>query len=281
MRIDKESGNLSRFKKFVYLVLILLVKLLDYLQVLRHLKNNLIKNTLDNAWKLKPLPKILTFRKEIKSNIYCIGDSHAGFFSGYDRMQPGWPNKSTNKYSFLKSYRLGPVLAYNLCNFKTRSKGREKLLYILTHFVPLGSKVLFCFGEIDCRAHLLKQSEIQRRDIHDIIRECVDRYFTVIKDTKKKGFDIIVWNVMPSGIIDDALEKEYPFYGTNSERNKVSKYFNEYLKQKLEGIDILFIDIFDKLVFENFETNDSYYFDGVHLSQKAMPYFLNELLKKK
>lgn len=86
---------------------------------------------------------------------------------------------------------------------------------------------------------------------------------------------------MPSGIIDDALEKDYPFYGTNVERNRVSKYFNEYLKQKLEKLNILFIDIFDKLVFENLETKDSYYFDGVHLSQKAMPYFLKKILKKK
>ena len=187
MKIEKESNNLNKLKNIWYLVLIFIVKILDYLQVLTILKKSLINTTLNNAWKLKPFHNFLTFRNKIKSNIYCIGDSHAGFFSGYDRMQPGWPNKSTNKYSFLKSYRLGPVLAYNLCNFKTRSKGREKLLYILTHFVPLGSKVLFCFGEIDCRAHLLKQSEIQRRDIHDIIRECVDRYFTVIKDTKKKG----------------------------------------------------------------------------------------------
>ena len=161
----------------------------------------------------------------------------------------------------------------------TQDRKVEKLLYILTHFIPLGNKVLFCFGEIDCRAHLFKQSEIQKRDIHEIIRECVDRYFSVIKDTKKKGFDVIVWNVIPSGITDDTLEYEYPFYGTNIERNKVSKYFNEYLKQKLEKLNITFIDIFDKLVFKNFETKDSYYFDGIHLSQKAMPYFLNELLK--
>ena len=186
MKTEKESGNLNKLKNLLYLVLIILVKILDYLQVLTYLKNKIIKKTLNNAWKLKPLHKVLTFRNKLKFNIYCIGDSHASFFSGYDRIPLGWPNKFINKFSFLKSYRLGPVLAYNLCNFNTRSKGREKLLYILTHFIPLGSKVLFCFGEIDCRAHLFKQSEIQKRDIHEIIRECVDRYFSVIKDTKKK-----------------------------------------------------------------------------------------------
>jgi hypothetical protein len=281
MKLEKKSVNLNKLKNLVYLVLIIIVKIFDYQQVLTYFKKILISKTLDEAWKLRPLRNVLTFKNNIRFNIYCIGDSHASFFSGYDRIQPSWPNKSTNKFSFLKNYRLGPVLAYNLCSFKTRSRGREKLFYILTHLIPLGSKVLFCFGEIDCRAHLLKQAEIQKREVHEIIRECVERYLSVIQETKKKGFDVIVWNVMPSGIIDDALEKDYPFYGTNVERNRVSKYFNEYLKQKLEKFNILFIDIFDKLVFENLETKDSYYFDGVHLSQKAMPYFLNKLLKKK
>jgi len=187
MKLEKESGNLINIKNLVYMVLIIFVKILDYLQVLTYFKKKIVKKTLDDAWKLRLLHNVLNFRKKRKFNIYCIGDSHASFFSGYDRIQLGWPNKTFNKkYFFLKSYRLGPVLAYNLCKFKTRSRGREKLLYILTHLIPLGSKVLFCFGEIDCRAHLLRQSEIQKRDIYDIVRECVDRYFSVIKDKKKK-----------------------------------------------------------------------------------------------
>lgn len=108
----------------------------------------------------------------------------------------------------------------------------------------------------------------------------MDRYFSVIKETKEKGFDVLVFNVIPSGIIDNAIKIKFPYYGTNFERNRVSKYFNKYLKQKLNKYNITFINIFDKLVSENFETNTSYYFDGIHLSQKAMPFFLNELLKK-
>ena len=201
------------------------------------------------------------------------------FFSGRNSTQKGWPMKSFDKYLFLKSYWFGAVLAYNLCSFKTRNKGREKLLYLLDHILPSGSKVLFCFGEIDCRAHLLKQAEIRGRPIQEITRECVDRYFSVIKETKERGFDVLVFNVIPSGIIDNANNLEFPFYGTKLERNRVSKYFNEYLKQKLNKFNITFIDFFDKLVSENYKTKTSYYLDGVHLSQKAMPYFLNELFK--
>ncbi len=231
------------------------------------------------TWNLGLLQKLRIRRKKHKFVIYCIGDSHVTFFSGRNSTQKGWPKKSFNKYSFLKSYWLGPVLADNLCSFKTRSRGREKLLYLLDHILPLGSKVLFCFGEIDCRAHLLKQAEIRGRAIQEITRECVDRYFSVIKETKEKGFEVLVFNVIPSGILDNANKIEFPYYGTNLERNSVSKYFNQYLKQKLNKYNLTFIDIFDKLVSENYESNKSYYLDGAHLSQKAMPYFLNELFK--
>jgi len=89
MKIKKESGNLNKLKNLVYLVLIIFVKILDYLQVLTYFKNNIVKNTLDNAWKLRSFHKVLTFRNKLKFNIYCIGDSHASFFSGYDRIQLG------------------------------------------------------------------------------------------------------------------------------------------------------------------------------------------------
>lgn len=123
MKLEKKSVNLNKLKTFENLVLIIIVKILDYLQVLTYFKKIFVSKTLDEAWKLRPLRNVLTFKQNKKFNIYCIGDSHASFFSGYDRIQPSWPNKSTNKFSFLKNYRLGPVLAYNLCSFKTRSRG--------------------------------------------------------------------------------------------------------------------------------------------------------------
>jgi len=280
MKIKKNSGYRIKLKNLFISILILIVKILDNLQVFSDLKRIIIKNTMDSAWKLTYLHRFLNFRNKKKFIIHCIGDSHASFFSGYDQIQSGWPKKSTDKYAFLKSYRLGPVLAYNLGSFKTRSRGREKLLYLLNHILPFKSKVLFCFGEIDCRAHLLKQAEIQKRDIHHVVKDCVDRYFSVIKETKNKGFELLVWNVIPSGIVDKAIEIEYPFYGTNIERNEVSKYFNLYLKQRLDEINITFINIFDKLVIGNNETDRNYFFDGVHISQRVMPFFFNAIFKK-
>ena len=240
------------------------MKILEFLNIFSHLKINIINVTLNYNWKLSLLIKLRFRRKKQKFVIHCIGDSHASFFSGKNCSQKSWPKKSIDKYHFLKSYRLGPVLAYNLCSYKAKSRGREKLFYLLNHILPLGSIILFCFGEIDCRAHLLKQSEIREKDIHEIIRECVDRYFSVIREVKDKGFEVLVFNVTPSSY--NSNQREFPFYGTDLERIKVTKFFNQYLKQKLAKCNIIFIDIFNTLVSENNEILDSYYRDSIHLS---------------
>ena len=267
-------------KKLIYFLLIKIEKILDFFNIFSKLKYNIYKLTLKYNLNIGILQQLRIHRKKHKLVIHCIGDSHVTFFSGRNSTQKGWPKKSFDKYSFLKSYWFGAVLAYNLCVFKTRNKGREKLLYLLDHILPLGSKVLFCFGEIDCRAHLLKQAEITGESIQEITRKCVDRYFSVIKETKERGFEVLVYNVIPSGILENTNKIQFPYYGTNLERNNVSKFFNKYLKHKLNKYNITFIDIFDKLVSENYETNLGYYLDdGVHLSQKVMPYFLNELFK--
>jgi len=278
-RIFKKK-NSTKLKKLIYFVLIKIIKILDFFNIFSQLKFDIFKITMNYNVDLGFLQNLQIRRKKHNFVINCIGDSHVTFFSGRNSTQKGWPKKSFNKRLFFKSYYLGPVLAYNLCSFKTKYKGREKLLCLLDHILPLGSKVLFCFGEIDCRAHLLKQAEIRRKTFQEITRVCVDRYFSVIKETKEKGFEVLVFNVNPSGIIENTNKLEFPYYGTNLERNSVSKYFNSYLKQKLNKYNIAFISIFDKLVSENCETKTNYYFDEIHLSQKAMPFFLNELFKK-
>jgi len=205
--------------------------------------------------------------------LHCIGDSHASFFSGYDSIQPVFPKKSSNKYSFLKSYRLGAVLAYSLKNENTTENGREKL-YRIVNNLQEGANILFCFGEIDCRCHLIKQGEIQKKNINIIAKECVDSYTSVIKDIKNKNYNVIIWNVIPTSYVNS--NPEYPHYGSHRERNKCTKIFNKYLKQFALENKIAYIDISKKLLIFNY-TKPYFLFDEVHLGQLAMPYFLKKI----
>ena len=85
--------------------------------------------------------------------IYCVGDSHVSFFSGVNLIQPLFPEKSIDYYPYFKTARLGPALAYNLCEEGTQSLGREKLFDFLQKR-HVSDCILLSFGEIDCRAHI-------------------------------------------------------------------------------------------------------------------------------
>ena len=211
--------------------------------------------------------------------IHCIGDSHASFFSGQDMVQPVYPERSQDSLLFFRSYRLGAVLAYNLCKDGTREKGREKLFNLLDNSIPKGEKVMLCFGEIDCRFHLLRQAQKQNRHLEELVNECVDRYYSVIIEIKEKGYSVMVWNVIPSALENNPINnEEYPFFGSILERNRVAKLFNEALSSRILNTNIIMIDIFKRLVTNEGLTKSEYFFDGIHLSQKAMPFVIEKMV---
>lgn len=215
--------------------------------------------------------------------IHCVGDSHANFFSGFDEMQPDWPAPGIkNRYPELRSYRIGPVLAYKLCEYGTTSGGREKLDKLLALLKP-GEHILFCFGEIDCRAHVLLQAEKQKLPPETIINHIVERYLSIILEIRQAGFLPLVWGVIPSAPTDInhriTVPPQYLFHGSCKERNRVSQAFNQTLKQRANAGHIPYLDIFESLWSEAGGVDRSFYSDEIHLSQKAMPLAL-EALKK-
>ncbi len=208
--------------------------------------------------------------------IYCIGDSHASFFSGNDKIQPVWPDLSHDSIPAFKSFRLGPVTAYNLCKINSSTKGREKLFSVLdTLLCP--SNILLCFGEIDCRVHLLKQSRLQNRSIDDVVKECVERYLSVANEIRNLGHRVIVWAPIASTENGNIAEPEYQAFGTCEERNQLTRVFNLYLEKKTKLNNIGFLSIFESLLDKNDRTRFYYYSDQVHLSQRAMPKVIRKL----
>src|SRR5688572_14786627 len=104
---------------------------------------------------------------------HVIGDSHVSLFSGKDQIVPTWNEPHEDLLPQFRTYRLGAMLAYNLAT--ERHEGRDKL-FACIKTLPKNSKVLLCFGEIDCRAHLVKQARAQEKTLDDVARECAGRY---------------------------------------------------------------------------------------------------------
>lgn len=212
--------------------------------------------------------------------IFCIGDSHVSLFTGVNEVQRPWPRKAKKLLPFFQVLPLGPVLAYNLKSPNTKTKGREKLFKVLQKEVPKGSLVFLSFGEIDCRAHLLKQSRLQKRTIEAVVTECVDRYFSVILEVKKLGFKPLIWNAIPSTRLTNISSKDFPTFGSCKERNMITSMFNKKLEEKCISKKIHFISTYEYFVDKDGLTNMAYYMDAVHLSQKAMQVILKAIDKE-
>ena len=179
---------------------------------------------------------------------------------------------------YFKIYPIGPSLAYNLTKLGTTNKGREIILGILENEIPIGSRVMFCFGEIDCRYHIFNQAREQNREFEEIVDDCVQHYFDFIKEVKAKGYEVLVWAVIPSARDFGYYDPFYPRMGTCAERNELTRCFNGKLKNLLDSESIKMISIFNQLVDDENVTRDQYYLaDKVHLSQKMMPAAIKEL----
>lgn len=188
-------------------------------------------------------------------------------------------SKSDDKTPFFKSYRIGPATAYQL---ETKIPIIDD---IIRYNVTLKTDyVLFCFGEVDIRAHLIKQMELQNKSCAEIVKECVDRYFSVLLRYKQIGVNVIAWGPIASW----HESKQYtggPSFGTCLERNTVTEEFNRYLEELCDKHNIGFVTIFYKMIDKNKITIPEYLdnWEGshMHLSQTAMPIILEAFNDKK
>ncbi|WP_269540872.1 hypothetical protein [Cerasicoccus fimbriatus] len=211
--------------------------------------------------------------------IHCIGDSHVAFFSGSNST---WiENGEDRAWECFRAYHLGPVLAYNLPSTNTTTKGREKLFYLLDNHITPGSWVMTVFGEIDCRAHLLKQAEKKQLPIEDVTAACVQRYFSVVQEIESRDYHVIVYNSIPSlplhGDEQTGQANCYPVYRSQAERNEAVQAFNFQMCELCSEHGIKFLNTYDKIVDATGRPNGDLYCDEIHLGQKAMPFTFDAL----
>lgn len=212
----------------------------------------------------------------LNHGITCIGDSHSSFFSGQERIQRTWPKRSRDRWPFFHSYRIGPALAYNLTRTGTTSRGREKLFEVLHDRVAPGRRVLLCFGEIDCRAHLVKQVRSQQTPPETVAASCVNQYFQVVQEVHALGFQVMVWNVVPPTLMPSE-QSEFPIIGSFTERMAITRHFNSSLQIRCHQTGIPFVSIFDALLDEQGLPDARYFPDKIHLGPQAIPLAVRSL----
>lgn len=199
------------------------------------------------------------------SQMYCIGDSHVSVFLGREELAPIYPESKASEFPIFNVIRIGPITAYNISNPNSSSGAKPKIENILKNEIPPKSTIIFSAGEIDIRVHLIKQSEKNNRSIEEVCNECVDKYINQLKEYALWGFKIIVMSPPPAAFIEEN-DPDYPKYGTEKERNNVTKIFTSYLQKRAQEADFIYIDIFNSYVNDENLTKRAYLWDGVHPS---------------
>lgn len=177
------------------------------------------------------------------------------------------------------TYRLGACLAYNINRYGTLNAAREKIDEILKqNYVEKGETIMFCFGEIDIRAHVYKEARKQNKTVDDIIDKILDNYLGYL-ETLTKDYNVWVWGPAAAQASDKSQEDKYVEFGTEEERNKATLIFNSKLKERGEKIGIKHFSIAKDLIDENLHTRTNFLADSIHLSQRAWLYAIPEFKK--
>lgn len=203
-----------------------------------------------------------------KSTIYCTGDSHIMIFSGKNKIiKMGktlntWTDcdYTTDHFEF-KMYGYDSYIAYNVKN---------KSIYIdkIRKMTPIGSNLLFSFGEIDCRLYLPK---------YENVKETVDRYFEFLK-LFESDYKIIVYMPPPSTTsIDSGFDDHPKKLDLTYNRNKITREFIAACNDRCRESKYYSITLFDKLIKDDNKSTRRDFWDAWHLSNKNLPILTNEI----
>ena len=160
-----------------------------------------------------------------------------------------------------------------------------KRLNLKSYPIKSGDIVVFCFGEIDTRCHIIKHITSENT-YQMIIDNMVIKYLESIKLNVSQFHSIItmIYNIVPPvSILNTEIDPKYPFLGTDDERKQYVIYLNSKLRDKCPEYGFIFIDVYDKYTctngFLNKELSDGHVHirDGRYIKEFMCEYILNIL----
>ena len=214
-----------------------------------------------------------------QQTICVIGDSHVNFFSGNENLAFVPIGHGINTCETVDGYpylftplHLGPALAYQCINRDSSTAAFSKLEYLLQHFIMPGGRLIFALGEIDLRVHVFKHADLSGDAYKKVVDDILANYAKLLLNIKEKGYRVSCWGPIATQPDLSPMDEEYPRTGTEVNRNRATKYFNDSLKAFCHENDIVFMSVFYDMTDESMHTNAAYLSnDMCHLGQAALP----------
>lgn len=206
--------------------------------------------------------------------LWVIGDSHASLFSGVDGLQPVWPEPSAAALPGVRSVRLGSRLAYSLTRegHAVRSEVRAALRQ-----VPRNGAVVFAFGEIDCRCHVVPQASKSGRSIKAVAKILAGGYVkAAVELAGKKSVGFLAAPPPPS---QDVIDPAFPTRGTFAERAAAAEAFNSELEFQAAKHGCKLVSFSHCLVDERGARREDMFQDLIHCRVSALPQACEALVK--
>lgn len=202
----------------------------------------------------------------LASKIIIFGDSHSE--NNYV-MDLYYKNFLYKGYEFNINY-LGPITMHRI--------GRDGLdfLNIKNFNFNKDDCVIFCFGEIDVRCHIIKQSEKQNISFDEVIEDLVKRYIKTIIDNRviNGGKKFFVTSITPPADLENNQMATY--YGSLLDRIEITKKLNFLLRQYCINNEIIYLDFYNFMSTNNGELNKEISDGMVHID-KSKNYMIKDI----
>lgn len=199
----------------------------------------------------------MTSRSSDSYAIAAIGDSHSlRCFENHEHIADSTAITGVNK--------LDGKTAYKLPDHDRRVR---KVL------APVADKhLIFSFGEVDVRLHIRYQEERTGISAATLLQRTAERYTDYVAELRLQGFDIHIFNVVPTGEFHGPqFEKwksglTYPFTTSYRERQQYTLELNRLYRYCCHRKNIPFVDIYHLLIDKDGNRKRELVYDFSHLN---------------
>lgn len=190
-----------------------------------------------------------------KNVFYTIGNSHAKW--GFENID--------SFFIKIKINWLGPKLMFSIVRdgFSISLKFNEN------------DKIIFCFGEIDCRCHIYKYKENYIKNIDDI---CEGFILRVLQMKNSQKIIPYIFNVVPPTKYNKRINnKSLPFLGLDNDRKIYHNYMNKKLFELCCQNNIEYLDVYDCYCDNEGFLNNNLSDGNVHIQN---PFYIQYVIEK-
>ena len=178
-------------------------------------------------------------------SVLAFGDSHVRVFSRIKGIEVNYVGAST---------------AFNLLESNTASGGSRRIWSRLRKVKATSRQaVMLCFGEIDCRNHVIRQCYLRRITIRESVSNVISKYLQFIRQLHDFGFKVVYMVVV--------VWSHFNAFGSEVERNLAAYEFNQQLEQACSDASYPYFAVNDLFVDEFGSTRKHLMYDDAHLPE--------------